>query len=625
MSATQEEPQSLHLPEEQGDHSQTPAAVSPVNDDAAVETLPAHADAELDEIELHEEDRDYSGLSKHELLEAARQAAKQEDATSAERVVRRIKEEMEHLYEEEREAARQKYLEENGGEEGFEFFNKEYSEFQELYRHAREDRKKQIDEQHKTREHNLKAKRAIIEDIKQLIDEPDHRKTLAAVRELQKKWKEVGAVPAADADELYKTYGALLDRFYDQLSIEQELKELDRKKNLEAKLHICERAEKLLEEENLNESIAQLNMLHEEFRSFGPVPKDRQEEIWTRFKQVSDKLFERKRQASERFKQQLQENLKAKQELCQQIEPLAAFSSDRIKEWNEKTKELLALQKAWEAVGPLPKEVAKDINKLFWTAFKKFFHHKNTFFDELEKQRAANLKAKQELVAKAQELAENEDYQQTAEALKKLQEAWKQIGPVPEKYRDSVYEQFKKACDSFFERKRSQRKEEDKQFVQNLRQKETICREVEGQSGSYDADWLAQKAEAFFAIGFVPKRDKETIVEKFVQAVDKYLQHVPGTPEEQEQIKLAFHAQVLKRVPNGAKRFRNQEVAVRNKISHIENDVALWQNNLAFFANSKAADKMKAEYQGKIEQAKKEIQRLKEQLKVITSIEDAAE
>ncbi|MEH0155026.1 DUF349 domain-containing protein [Limibacter armeniacum] len=600
--------------------------------DKAAEQANVEASASAENADSHEheddleEDRDYSGLSKKELIKESEKLLHHADVVKAEKHARQLKEAMDHIRDEEREVAKAEYVEAQGNDEGFEYHDTDLDVFYTNYKAIRERKKKHFEEMQQMRESNLKKKQAIIDKIKSLIEETDQKGIMAKMKDLQKQWKEIGAVPQMEADELYKTYSALLDMFYDQMSIEFELKELDRKKNYEAKEALCDRAEKLIELENINDAVAQLNLLHDEFRSYGPVPREQQEEIWKRFKEASDKIYDKKREFAEVFKQQLNENMKQKQELCLKVEPFAEFNSDRIKEWNAKTKELLAVQEEWEKVGPLPREVAKEINKQFWGNFKQFFHNKGKFFEELEAQRAENLQKKEALVLRAEELKESADWNATANKLKGLQQEWKGIGPVPEKQRDEVYAKFKAACDYFFERKRNKRKEEDKVFIENLKKKEEICLEIETMAKEgqpFSMEVLEQHIDNFFAIGFVPRRDKDSILEKFLKVAEGYIDSAKVSEEEMEDLKLKFQASVIRHVPNGAKKFRHQESGLRHKITNLENDIALWQNNLAFFAHSKTANQMKEEYQKKIEDAKAEIGKLKDKLKMIQNISDA--
>ncbi|PWJ40224.1 DUF349 domain-containing protein [Sediminitomix flava] len=576
------------------------------------------------EDKVFENEIDFHKLSKEELVKVSQELTTVKDVVKAEQVVKEIREVIEDIRREESEIAKAKFLEEGGDEDGFEYRDKDIDAFFTNYKTVRSRKKQYFEDLQSARDNNLKAKKKVINEINEILDSSNQSGAMAKVKELQKKWKEIGAVPQADADDLYKTYHALLDRFYDNMSIEFELKELDRKKNLELKLALCERAESLLEEENINEAVTKLNLLHDEFKSIGPVPKEEQDAVWDRFKKASDVLYDKRRAHAEEFKKVLNENMQKKQDLCLQVEKVSDFDSDRIKEWNEKTKELLAIQEEWDKIGPLPREVAKDINKQFWGNFKSFFARKNKFFEKLEAFRAENLKKKEELVAKAEELKDSEDWNTTTNDLKRLQEDWKKIGPVPEKFRDSVYEKFKAACDVFFERKRSQRKEQDKEFLDNLKKKEEIILEINTlakEDGDFNIDLLKEKVQAFMAIGFVPRRDKDAIMDKLLNACETYLDTSSLEGDEKETQKLKFKADIFKSVPGGG-RFKNQESKVRNRITNLENDIALWQNNLAFFANSKTADKMREEYNEKISKAQAEIKVLKDQLRIIRSIEN---
>lgn len=568
-----------------------------------------------------QEDVDFSNLSKEDLVKEIEKLVGNSDVVKAERIAKKIKESFDPIRRKEESEAREQFKATNGDVEGFEYSDAEAKAFFEAFNKIRTDRRQHFEQMQKMRDDNLKKKRSIIAQVKELIDTTDDRGVMSKVKELQAQWKTIGAVPQQHAEEIYKTYGALLDRFYDQMSIEFELKELDRKKNLKAKQALIVRAEKLLDVENINEAVVSLNLLHEEFRSLGPVPKEEKDNIWNAFKGVSDKIYDKKRKHAEEFKKILEENMKLKQALCLKVEPFSTFNTDRIKEWNEETKGLLEVQKEWETIGPVPREVANGINKQFWANFKQFFANKNKFFEVLEAQRAVNLDKKKALVVKAEEIKESTDWNGTSDALISLQKEWKAIGPVPEKYRDSVYAEFKGACDIFFERRRNKRQEESKEFLENLEKKEEICLEISklvADKASFDQKVLEEKSEAFFAIGFVPRKEKDAIVDKFVAVVEEY---VAISEDLDEKSKLQALASVFNHLPGGGNRFRNQEQNIRTRIKNLEDDIALWQNNLAFFANSKTANKLLEEYNVKIEEAKAEVVKLKEQLKVIRSME----
>lgn len=235
-----------------------------------------------------------------------------------------------------------------------------------------------------------------------------------------------------------------MDRFYDNRSIYFELKELDRKKNLENKLELCAKAEALHEVEDLKEAIKLLNDLHEEFKHIGPVPMDEQEEVWKRFKMASDAVYARRKDYYEDQKEAFQRNLELKEQLIKKLDSTQDFKADRIKDWNNKTKEILDIQKEWEAIGPVPKESGKEINRTFWGLFKKFFHNKNLFFKQLDELRLANKEKAEALIAQAEAQIDSTDWQSSSNTLIKLQEEWKQLGPTPEKVRNDLYHRLKR-------------------------------------------------------------------------------------------------------------------------------------------------------------------------------------
>ncbi|AZQ61779.1 DUF349 domain-containing protein [Flammeovirga pectinis] len=569
-----------------------------------------------------QEDQDFSGLSKTELLKEIQKLVGNTDVVKAERISKKIKESFDPIRIAEESAAKEQFKADNGDVEGFEYTDSEVKDFYEAFRTIRTDRRQHFEQMQKMRDDNLKKKRSIIAQVKELIENTDDMGVMTKVKELQKEWKATGAVPQQFAEEIYKTYGALLDRFYDQMSIEFELKELDRQHNLKAKRSLIERAEKLIEMENITEAVQHLNALHEEFRSIGPVPKEEKDNIWNSFKEISDKIYDIKRKHAEEFKIVLDANMKLKQALCLKVEPFSSFNTDRIKEWNEETKKLLAVQKEWETVGPVPREVANGINKQFWANFKQFFANKNKFFEVLEAERAINLEKKNALVKKAEEHKESTDWNGSSDALISLQKQWKSIGPVPEKFRDSVYAEFKAACDAFFDRKRNKRNEDNKEFLENLKKKEEICLEISkltADKTAFDQAIIEEKSSAFFEIGFVPRKEKDAIVDKFVAAIEAFVETATDLDEKG---KLQALAAVFNHIPGGGNRFRNQEQNIRTKVKNLEDDIALWQNNLAFFANSKTANKLLEEYNVKIDDAKVEVVKLKDQLKVIQSLDN---
>jgi hypothetical protein len=576
-----------------------------------------------EENEEDEHQLDYSNYSKKQMVQVMESLLKEDDFSQVGRILKEIRKPFDELISQEQEDAYSKYIEEGGEKDGFEYRGDELDQrFLTAYNKLRDRKNEYFNSLEIKKEQNLKTKLDILEKLRELVDSEETGASIKDLKELQVQWKEVGSVPSSQLKSLWANYNALLDRFYDNRSIYFELKELDRKKNYDLKIELCEKAEQLASEENIREVIKQLNELHEEFKHIGPVPGEDQEAVWERFKSASDAIYSKRKDYYEKLKQDLKVNQVAKEALVESVVPFADFDSDKISEWNSKTKEIISIQKEWESIGSLPKEKAKKINKQFWTAFKSFFNKKGLFFKKIEEERKENLKLKQQLVEKAEALKDSDDFKKTSEELKRLQKDWKDIGPVPEKFRNEVFNNFKKACDYFFNRRRENSQVVEKEYIENLKAKESLCDELEKMAKSEEIDVKRVKAiEAEWAeIGYVPRNNIRTIQKRYTEVVEEVTEMMDLSDD--EKAKLRFKAQFnnMNFGPGSEKFIQKKEGALRRQISNLENDINLWKNNIDFFASSKNADKLKKDFQVKIEKANEQLKNLKEQLKIIINI-----
>ena len=564
---------------------------------------------------------DLSGRSKAQLLDLVKEKINSPNALKSDKIIQEIKNSFDELSHKEREEALQQFLGEGGISDDFEFRSSPIDkEFNALVN----DFKKQVyalrKEAEKQKEKNLVAKTELLNRLRELVDGEETTLSMAAVKAIQDSWKSIGPVPLSQSRNLWASFNALMDRFYDNRSIYFELKELDRKKNLESKLELCEKAESLVQLEDLKDAIQQLNELHEEFKHLGPVPREEQEQVWQRFKSASDAIYDRRKEFFEGQKDVIKKNLEEKEALIQILTPFGEFKADRIKDWNSKTKEILELQKAWEKVGPLPKESSKEINKAFWSLFKQFFHNKNLFFKELDDIRATNQKKAEELIAKAQELQENTNWQTTANQFVKLQQDWKKLGPTPEKQRDALYKKFKEACDTFFENRRKSSKESNTEFELNLTKKLAIIDQIhalKSVDAGLDENQLSDLVNEFNALGFVPRKNIKEVQAKFKEAVDACLDALGEKGANKEDFLFRLNLNRLHSDPNSVKTLNKKEHGIRKQITDLENSITLWRNNLDFFAASKTADKLREQFDVKIQKAEEEIDKLKKKLTIL--------
>jgi hypothetical protein len=577
-------------------------------------------ESDEDEQEEEEDVFDFDHASREELLEKIREIKNEDDLRKVDKTLKAIKPRFDELYEVAKNAALQSFVSEGNETDAFEYHGDETDkEFFSLYRDLRSRRNKFYKDLENQKEDNLKKKERILDSIREVVDGEESTLSINSIRDLQNEWKNTGPVPGAQNKTLWANYNALLDRYYDNRSIYFELKDLDRKKNLTQKQELCVKAETLAEMDDMKLAIVQLNELHEEYKHIGPVPKEDQEPTWQRFKAASDSIYDKRKEYFDQLKVEFDANLILKEALVQEVEEFLNFNSDRISDWNKKTKSLLEVQKKWEAIGGIPRDKAKSVNRAFWNSFKGFFANKNKFFKELESHREENLAKKEELIQKADAIKDDEDWNATSDKLKQLQVQWKEIGPVPEKVRNSSYERFKAACDHFFEKRREQNKEQFKSYEENLKLKLQICDQLEasGSATAVNVDDVYDQIDNFTSIGFVPKNAIKKAQKRFEEVTAKVLSN--EAIDEMDRQDLKHHIQMgrLRNSPGGDHKIQRKEHSIKRKMSALENDINTWNTNIEFFASSATADKLKEEMQKRIDDARVELDDLKSQLSVL--------
>jgi hypothetical protein len=584
---------------------------------------------ETDELEgIHEEEEhnhiDYTQYSKEQLASVVKDLTKETDLKKVDLVLREVKPVIDELKERDRTVALNRFILDGGSPDDFDYRGDDLTtDIEATIKQLKDKRSQLLRGQEEQKNENLKKKLDLLEKLRELVDAQEGANQFDIFKDIQKEWRAIGTVPGTQARTLWANYHALVDRFYDNQSIYFELKELDRKRNLEAKLELCARAEKLVEVEKIKDAIRELNELHHEFKHIGPVPLEDKEVVWQRFKSASDAVYARRDEFVKSLQTELTANLDLKAKLCEEVMAFAAIQTDRIKEWNQKTKEILELQKKWEGIGGLPRSKSKEVNKKFWTAFKTFFSNKSAFFKKLDEERDSNLQKKNALVQRALELKESNEWEKTSNELKNLQQQWKEVGPVPEKLRDKVFKEFKEACDYFFAQKREHQGHQENEQVENLKQKVAICEALEQHINAQTAtpEILKELEEKFNEICFVPRKDVGNIRNRYHEAVQKFTASIQGISDmEKSQLVLESRLADLKNDPMAGQKIYHKEQAIRKKITKVENDIAVWKNNLEFFGRSKNAEKYKEEFNDKINEASNSLRQLKQQLKLLRTV-----
>lgn len=612
-------------PEKPETNAEAPNEQSPV--DAAEKAEPEKAteavaeETEEHQEEEHEDEVDFNQYSKSQLLKALKEFAAEQDFIKRDALVQELKNHYEEYYAKEKEQALQQFVRDGGEEEGFEFRGSdEDREFFATYQQFKDKKHQQVKDIERSKEKNAQDKNAILDRLRNLVDGEETTNSIETIKKIQDEWKKIGPVPHSQNKNLWASYNALMDRFYDNRSIYFELKELDRKKNLESKLELCEKAEGLAEMEDIKEAIRVLNDLHEEFKHIGPVPREEQEALWTRFKTASDGVYNKRKAFYDSQKEVFKANQELKEKLIEKLSEFSTFKAEKIRDWNSKTKEILLLQKEWESIGPVPRESGKEINKTFWGLFKQFFQHKNQFFKELDEIRNENKEKAEALITEAESHRESTDWKTTSNHLIQLQKEWKELGPLPEKFRDNLYSRFKKACDTFFNNRRDANKETNKGFEENLAAKEELCKRIVAAAsnpGEASPEGLESLIQEFNEIGFVPRKNMKDIQSKFNEAVTTYLGTLDLEGENKEDFMFRLNLNKLQSDPNSNRVLNKKEHGIRKQISDLENNITLWRNNLEFFAASKTADKLKDQFEEKIDKAEQEVDKLKKKLSII--------
>ncbi len=558
---------------------------------------------------VHE--NDYSQLTKKDLVDLLKELVRDNDFRKSESAIRALKNKFEEIQHLEKTEALKRFLEQGGTLDDFDYrLDVLDIAFEASFKLLRNKRLEHFRNLEQEKNDNLRRKTELLDALRDLVDGEDNKRSFDKFKEIQKLWKEIGQVPVAKVRPLWASYHALVDRFYDNRTIYFELKELDRKKNLEAKLELCQRAEKLADVDKLNVAIHDLNELHEEYKHIGPVSRDDKDSLWERFKKASDAVYERRDAFVSVLHEQQSKNLVLKEELIKMISELGTFQSDRIKEWNQKTLDVLTAQKTWGGIGAVPRSKSKVINKQFWSAFKTFFSNKSKFFGKLDESRTENLGKKRELVKLAEELKANTDWQKTSNALKDLQIKWKEIGPVPDKYREKIYQEFKTACDFFFEQRRVKFEASDREQAENLVQKGAICTELESMIAQKSAtlDVLKEIQRKFQTIGLGPRGVTGDMKGRFTTLFQQAMASMENVGQsEKDKVMLEIQLENLKTDPDATYKLQQREQGLRKRIQKEENDLALLKNNLGFFGRSKNADRMRAEFGTKISTSETEI------------------
>ena len=559
--------------------------------------------------------------NKKEVLERVKEVAHGEEAP--------VKEEVEYLkttfyklHVAEREAQLKAYLEQGNDPEAYQIVpDADEEAFKAEMAIIKERRAKIFKEQEEEKEANLQRKLEILDKIKAMITTPEEvNKSFQDFKALQQEWKEIKAVPAPKASELWRNYQLYVEQFYDMLKLNSELREYDFKKKLEIQTKLCEAAEKLAEQEDLISAFHQLQKLHQEYRETGPVAKELRDEIWNRFKAASTVINKKHQQHFEELRAKEEENLAKKTALCEQAEAIASGEKKSSADWEKLTKDMMALQAEWKTIGFAPQKMNVKIFDRFRAACDTFFNAKTEYFKEIKEAYKANAEKKRALIEKAVALKDSTEWRSTSDKLIALQKEWKKVGPVPRKQGDQLWEEFLAACNHFFEARNAAGAGQRGEEYANLEKKQQVIARIEALLEAPQEEGLQEElqklTEEYNGIGHVPYKEKDSVYEAYHAALDKVYKVLNVSSAKR---KLNNYKNRIKNVAEQEGGSLDGERArLMRQYEAVKQEVQTYENNLGFLnASSKKGNSLIDEMNRKVQKLKDEIALVRDKIKAI--------
>ncbi len=608
------QPEAEAQPETSAEPEQAPAAAPEELADQATEAPEAPA----------EERKVYT--TKAEVLERVKEIAHSEDSPQKDEVDY-LKTVFYKLHIAEREAKLKEYIDGGGDPEAYQIMPDEAEEiFKAEMGVIKERRQKLFREQEAEKEENLKRKLAIIEKLKGMVTSPEEAsKTYQDFKALQQEWRDIKSVPAEKANELWRNYQLYVEQFYDLLKLNSEARELDFKKNLEAKNRLCEAAEKLADENDVISAFHQLQKLHQEYREIGPVSKELREEVWQRFKAASTVINKRHQQHFESLRAREEENLEKKTALCEQVEAILAEEKKGNADWDRLTQSIIALQSEWKTIGFAPQKMNVKIFERFRAACDTFFASKADHFRAVKDTYKENAEKKRALIEKAKALQDSTEWRSTSDKLIALQKEWKTIGVVPKKLGDQLWEEFLGACNKFFEARNAAGAGQRGEERQNLEKKRDVISRMKAiaeEAGENAQSKIQALVEEYNAIGHVPFKEKDKLYEEYHSVLDKLYKDLNISVARRRLNK--FKDSLKQVAERGEAALDNERARLMRQYEQLKQEAQTYENNLGFLsASSKKGSSLIDEMNRKVQKLKDDMQLVREKIKAIDA-ENAA-
>ncbi|PWI30341.1 DUF349 domain-containing protein [Flavobacteriaceae bacterium LYZ1037] len=533
--------------------------------------------------------KDYEKMSMEDLADELENLVSKEKAQAIKAHVEEIRSEFKSKFSTLLDEKKEEFLNDGGNEIDFYYS----SPLQKRVKDTIKEYRSKITSHYKSIENNLKDNLAerleIIEEIKGLINvEENINTTYKHFKDLQERWRHAGPIPRDKYNNAWNSYHHHVEIFYDFLHLNRDLRDLDFKHNLEQKLKIIDRAEELAQDDDLNRSFRELQVLHKMWKEeLGPVDKVYREEIWKRFKAATKTIHDKRQSYFNDLDKVYEKNLETKQEIIEKIKKLNDGGAKSHSDWQKKIKSLEALRNDFFSAGKVPIKVNEATWSSFKTAVRNFNRKKNAFYKDLKKDQYENLQKKLDLIKIAEDNKDSEDFEVTTALMKKIQSDWKKIGHVPRKNSDKIWNQFKTACNHYFDKLHESKNEANKEEIEAYNDKVKLLEEIKAieLSGEKDADLETVKSyiEKWKALGNVPN-DKRYIEGKLNKTLDSYFKSLKLNKTEAELIKFDNKLEVLNNAED-SRHLDNERTFINKKIKEVKSEINQLENNLQFFTN----------------------------------------
>jgi len=579
----------------------------------------------IEQVDVNKENdsfREYASLTKAELVARLQEIMKNPIEKIDKDAVEAIKQQYYRKHKLEIEQQKKVFVENGGTEDSFsQLPDDEEINFKSLLQSYKEQKSAFIESIEKVKEENLKKKLSLLDQLKAIAESGDVGESLPIFRKLQQEWKSIGAIPQAKVNELWKVYNVYMERFYDLIKINNELRDYDFKKNLEQKTILCETAEKLAEEKDVVIASRMLQKLHEEWREIGPVAREFRDTIWERFKTASAIVNKKHQDFFAALKTQEEINLKTKNTLCEAVESIDYTKLNNFRDWETKTAEIIEYQHQWKNIGFAPRKENIKVYERFRSACDHFFQLKSEFMKASKAELEENFEKKKMLCEKAEALQNSTDWKTTTDILIEIQKEWKTIGPVAKKYSDILWKRFVTACDHFFEEKAKAFSSKKLDEIANLNLKQELIDKINSftktenvqESFTHFRELLSQ----WNTIGHVPFKDKDKIFKTFKEAVNKQMDAMNIDVVNRKLISFKDTVEKMVEGDRSNQLFREREKLLRT-YETLKSEIATYENNMGFIsAKTIKSDSIVQELERKIKQLKEDRNLIEKKIKLI--------